>query len=72
MENRMKKTSSYQWRKRDIAYYCQCIKELEEIARELVKQIDKPKLLLRGGIEGDKFITPYNNGEFDMSLLWGG
>ena len=64
----MKKISSYQRRKRDIAYYRQCIGELEEIARELAKQIDKPKLPL-GGIEGDTVLTPYNTGEFYMTLL---
>jgi len=59
--------SSYQERKQEIVYLNQCIKELEERCKSLVKS--KGEILLCGtGITGDSFITPYNNGEFDMEL----
>lgn len=65
--------SSYQRRKRDIAYYEQCVSELRGIAKEMARDMAKAgiplKLHLRGGICGDQLLTPYNTGEFEMQLL---
>jgi hypothetical protein len=64
--------TSYQRRKRDIAYYRQCIRELEDITVTLARMINKNGLkipLLGSGINGDDFLTPYNNADFMMRLL---
>lgn len=65
--------TSYQRRKRDIAYYKQCVKELERLAMHLgetiVKNGGEVKIMLGSGLSGNQFITPYNNGEFDFELL---
>ena len=74
----MGKLSSYQKLKRGDSYNHQCIKELEGMCRELVDLLKKNKVepqILRGnGIKGEDFITPYNNGEFELDLFltnWG-
>jgi hypothetical protein len=68
--------TSYQKRKNEIAYLEQCVNELEKIAKELASKIHVkgsiPMLLLGDGITGDKYITPYNNGEFNMELWCNG
>ena len=64
--------NSYQQRKIDIAYYQQCVAELEATARHLAGIINKNGLAIPmrcEGIRGDSFITPYNSGEFDLTLL---
>lgn len=67
----MASTKSYQRRKRDIKYLEQCCNELEEICVLLAKQVGPGMRipLVGKGIEGDQFITPYNNGEFEMKLI---
>lgn len=65
--------TSYQKRKREIAYLEQCIKELLEIIEVLVKEIKKnnPNYIMPlfgHGIKGDDFITPFTE-EFRMNLF---
>lgn len=64
--------TSYQRRKRDIAYYRQCVSELEDITRTLARVINKNGLqipLMGHGVEGDDWLTPYNQGDFEMRLM---
>lgn len=66
----MKRLTSYQRRLRDIEYLHQCIEELEDRCIYLWKT--RPSTLLpldNGGLKGDKFITPYNNGDFTWRLM---
>lgn len=62
----MPRMSSYQRRKRDIAYLEQTEKELCKIVMSLVGQLKncgiEPKFRLGYGISGDNFLTPYNMG----------
>lgn len=64
--------TSYQRRKREIKFLEQCIVELEDIVKELAKELKekglKVRLLGLKGISGDTLITPYNNGEFLSSI----
>ena len=63
--------TSYQRRKRDIAYYRQCIAELEDIARGLARVINNnggQVPLLGCGVNGDDWLTPYNTGDFMLRL----
>ena len=64
--------SAYQRRKQEIAYYRQCTGELEEIVRAIVKNNPHVKTPLFGAeVDGDTIITPYNNGDFLMSVATG-
>jgi hypothetical protein len=60
--------SSYQKRKDEIKFLEQCVGELEEKCRSLVR--NKGKVLFDAkGMDGDHYITPYNNEEFNMELM---
>ena len=67
--------TSYQKRKQDIKFQEQCVKELEDIAIDLAKQLKvnniTPKLPLGGsrGIASDDYLTDYNSGDFRFKLL---
>lgn len=66
----MSRMSSYQRRKREIAYLSQIEDELRELCLLLAELIKTDvKLPLSRGIAADDFITPYNCGEFDLKLL---
>lgn len=64
--------TSYQRRLQSIRYWQQCVVELEQIARQMAVQLNqaglRPKLFGGLGIDGDHFITPYNDGEFGIEL----
>jgi hypothetical protein len=67
--------TSYQKRKNEIAYYEQCIDELIYISKSLCSQLIDNNINpilshYEFGITGDMFITPYNNGDFIMLLLY--
>ena len=67
--------TSYQRRKQDVAFLEQCVQELRRLALSLAYQlghVHAPMLLKLGsgsGLRPDAYITPYNQGEFDMELL---
>jgi hypothetical protein len=63
--------NSYQRRQRDIAYYKQCVSELESMLKAIVQANPGCRIPLGNGLAGNDFITPYNTGEFerDLSLL---
>jgi len=58
---------SVQSRKQKIKYLEQCVKELEEKCKDLVESRGRVRFCGEG-LSDDDFITPYNNGEFDMIL----
>ena len=66
------KMTSYQKRKREIAYLEQCITELRVIAKHFAAQVPPEKrieMIDLGTFNGDSFITPYNNSEFTFELV---
>jgi hypothetical protein len=66
----MKLMSSYQKRLKEIKFYKQCIDELEDICREIVKHNAPVKLPLSSrGLQGDTILTPYNTGHFVADLM---
>jgi hypothetical protein len=71
------KITSYQRRKRDVAYLEQCVKELEFIAKYFAKQFVEQGgvigILPTPGITEDMFLTPYScpdawNGGFEAEV----
>ena len=65
--------TSYQKRKQTIKYCQQCITELEFIVKHLTNQMVDNNIEIKpcitDGINGDDFITPYNNNPFIFSPL---
>lgn len=64
--------TAYQRRKRDIAYLRQCESELRALVEAIIAHnggSEKVKVPLTAGVDGDRYITPYNCGEYAMSLI---
>jgi len=64
--------TSYQRRLRDIEYYKQCVRELEEVALGLAQILKKNNIkvpLFSKGVSGTDFITYYNSEEFISKLM---
>lgn len=65
----MKRESSYQRRLRDIKFYEQRGKELEDIVEDILVLFTKktgilPQLPLPRGMNGDNYLNDINSGEF--------
>ena len=59
--------TAYQRRKKEVAYYQQCVRELEEIVEAMVARGARVPFT-GAGISGDTILTPYNSGEFALRM----
>ena len=65
--------NSYQRRQREIVYFRQRGKQLEEIVFDLARQMKRagiePRIPLGRGLSGDEIITDISSGQFAMRLM---